>query len=97
MPFPDDMQDIMLTSAMEMNGYTNLVFHRKRKTADTAKDVEIKVLHDIKLVHHTVYTEKRLFLYICIDIQIRLELLRSRLKQGLVVKGEMGRAGCRCP
>ena len=47
MPAPDDMQNIMLTSATEMDGYTNLVFHRKRKTGDTQKDVEIKVLNDM--------------------------------------------------
>ena len=47
MPAADDMQNIMLTSASEMDGYTNLVFHRKRKTGDTEKDVEIKVLNDI--------------------------------------------------
>ena len=47
MPVPDDMQNIMLTSATEMDGYTNLVFHRKRKTGDTQKDVEIKVLNDM--------------------------------------------------
>ena len=47
MPAPDDMQNIMLTSATEIDGYTNLVFHRKRKTGDTEKDVEIKVLNDI--------------------------------------------------
>ena len=47
MPAPDDMQNIMLTSATEMDGYTNLVFHRKRKTGDTEKDVEIKVLNEI--------------------------------------------------
>lgn len=46
MPTPDAMQNIMLTSAMEMDGYTNLVFYRKRKTGDTENDVEIKVLND---------------------------------------------------
>ena len=35
----------MLTSAMEMDGYTNLVFHRQRKTGDTDGDVEIMVLN----------------------------------------------------
>ena len=47
MPAADDMQNILLTSAFEIDGYTNLVFHRKRKTGDTEKDVEIKVLNDI--------------------------------------------------
>ena len=47
MPAADDMQNIMLTSASEMDGYTNLVFYRKRKTGDTERDVEIKVLNDI--------------------------------------------------
>lgn len=46
MPTPDAMQNIMLTSAMEMDGNTNLVFYRKRKTGDTENDVEIKVLND---------------------------------------------------
>lgn len=43
MPMPDaeNMQNIMLTSASEMDGYTNLVFHRQRKTGDTVTDVEI--------------------------------------------------------
>lgn len=43
MPLPDNMQNIMLTSAMEMDGYTNLVFYRKRKTGDNDQDVEIMV------------------------------------------------------
>lgn len=43
MPLPDTMQNIMLTSAMEMDGYTNLVFYRKRNTGDN-QDVEIVVL-----------------------------------------------------
>lgn len=47
MPAADDMQNIMLTSASEMDGHTNLVFYRKRKTGDMEKDVEIKVLNDI--------------------------------------------------
>jgi len=43
MPSPDEAKNIMLTSASEMDGYTNLVFHRLRKTGDTATDVEIMV------------------------------------------------------
>jgi len=46
MPYPDEVNNIMLTAASEMDGYTNLVFHRLRKTGDTAKDVEIMVLND---------------------------------------------------
>lgn len=60
-PDADNMQNIMLTSASEMDGYTNLVFHRQRKTGDTATDVEIMVLNVTKLIHHIVYTEKGLF------------------------------------
>ena len=41
-PNPDVINDYVLMSAMEMDGYTNLVFNRKRKTGDV-KDVEIKV------------------------------------------------------
>ena len=47
MPAADDMQNILLTSASEMDRYTNLVFYRKRKTGDTERDVEIKILNDI--------------------------------------------------
>ena len=47
MPAPDDMQNIMLTSASEVDGYTNLVFYRKRKTGDIERDVEIKVSNHI--------------------------------------------------
>ena len=46
-PAADDMQNIMLISGSEMDGYTNLVFYRKRKTGDIEKDVEIKVLNGI--------------------------------------------------
>jgi len=45
-PSPDEANNIMLTSASEMYGYTILVFHRQRKTGDTATDVEIMVLND---------------------------------------------------
>jgi len=44
MPLPDTTENIMLTSATEMDGYTNLVFYRKRKTGDNDQDVEIMVL-----------------------------------------------------
>ena len=67
MPAPDDLQNIMLTSATETDGYTNLVFYRKRKTGDTEKDVEIKVLNDI-----LQFTLKRGLFYLSIDIEITL-------------------------
>ena len=67
MPAPDDLQNIMLTSATEMDGYTNLVFYRKRKTNDTEKDVEIKVLNDI-----IQFKLKRSLFYLSIDIEITL-------------------------
>ena len=66
-PAPDDFHNIVLTSAMEMDGYTTLVFYRKRKTGDTEKDVEIKVINDILQL-----TLKRGLFYLSIDIEITL-------------------------
>lgn len=43
MPMPDKEQNYMMMSASEMNGYTNLVFYRKRDTGDAKQDVVIKV------------------------------------------------------
>ena len=43
MPMPDKEQNYMMMSASEMNGYTNLVFYRKRDTGDAEQDVVIKV------------------------------------------------------
>lgn len=41
-PMPDKEQNYMMMSASEMNGYTNLVFYRKRDTGDAEQDVVIK-------------------------------------------------------
>lgn len=40
---PDKVQNYMMMSASEMNGYTNLVFYRKRDTGDAEQDVVIEV------------------------------------------------------
>lgn len=57
MPMPDKVQNYMMMSASEMNGYTNLVFYRKRDTGDAEQDVVIKVrLIEIplKIYRHTL-------------------------------------------
>lgn len=59
-PSPDTTKNYMLTSAMEMNGYTNLVFDRKRDTGDP-QDVEIKVLNHTKTnTHHITHRSQSL-------------------------------------
>ena len=88
-PAPDDMQNIMLTSATEMDGHTNLVFYRKRKTGDTEKDVEIKVLNDI-----IQFTLKRSLFYLSIDTEITLNCCGRCPTQGRPCRQEEWATGC---
>ena len=89
MPAPDDLQNIVLTSATEMDGNTNLVFHRKRKTNDTEKDVEIKVLNDI-----IQFRLKRSLFYLSIDTEITLNCCSRFSTRGRPCRQEEWAAGC---
>ena len=74
-PSPDTTPNYMLTSAMERNGYTNLVFYRKRNTGD-AQDVEIKVLnHATTNTPHIAYRSQSLIERICTPSPVLLLLL----------------------